>query len=90
MNKLKLRIKTNMLFLFLVSPKVVDGQMSAEAHLVAIGFGEDQNIRSYSPTCLQEGERPLMALKVSNNWNIGSIDKKCEFLQRYKTDRDIM
>lgn len=53
--------------------------MSAKAHLVATEFGEDQNIRSYSPTCLQESERLLMALRVSNNWNTGSIDKKCAF-----------
>ena len=72
---------------WVVSSKVINDVMSTKAGLVARGFEEkeDQNIVSYSPTCLHESVRLFFSIAVSSGFDIGSIDIRCAFLQGYQS-----
>ena len=71
---------------WVVSSKVINGVMSTKAGLVARGFEEkeDQNITSYSPTCLHESACLFFSIAVSSGFDVGSIDIRCAFLQGYQ------
>lgn len=75
---------------WVVSPKVIDGAMSAKVYLVARRLEEkkDQAIRSHSLSCLQESVCLFFFLAASNEYNVGWIDIEWAFLQGYNIGRD--
>ncbi|XP_066913250.1 uncharacterized protein [Clytia hemisphaerica] len=74
---------------WVVTPKLIDGQPSVKARLVARGFEEIQNFKTDSPTCSKEGLRLALTIIASNNWTLNSLDVKTAFLQGKEIDREV-
>ena len=75
---------------WVVTPKMIDGQPSVKARLVARGFEEIQNFKTDSPTCSKEGLRLALTIIASNNWTLNSLDVKTAFLQGKEIDREVI
>ena len=75
---------------WVVTPKVIDGQPSMKARLVARGFEEVQNFKTDSPTCTKEGLRIALTITASNNWMLNSLDIKTAFLQGKEIEREVI
>ena len=74
---------------WVITPKVIDGQMKIKARLVARGFEEVPNFRTDSPTCMRESIRIVLSVIASNKWKLQSIDYKTAFLQGNLIDREV-
>jgi len=74
---------------WVVTPKIIDGQPSVKARLVARGFEELQDFRTDSPTCSKEGLRLVLIVLVSQSWTLHSLDVKTAFLQGESINRDL-
>lgn len=75
---------------WVVTPKIIDGQPSVKARLVARGFEEVQNFKTDSPTCSKEGLRLALTIISSKNWMLNSLDVKTAFLQGKAIDREVI
>ena len=75
---------------WVVTSKLVDGKVCIKARLVVRGYEEDhENIRSDSPTCQKDNIRILLAIAVSKQWIIHSLDIKAAFLQGKNIEREL-
>jgi hypothetical protein len=75
---------------WVVTPKLVDGSWITKARLVARGFEEDQAVlRTDSPTCMRESLKIVLAVAISKQWRINSIDIKAAFLQGKPINRKV-
>ena len=81
--------QTVMSLRWVITPKVINGQPSVKARLVARGFEELQDFRTDSPTCSKEGLRIALLLLVSQSWSLHSLDVKTAFLQGESINRDL-
>ena len=65
--------------------------MHHKARLVERGFKESNlvDIRKDSPTCCKESFRLLLAIVVTNKWQVRSLDIKSAFLQCNNVDSDL-
>ena len=73
---------------WVITPKVIDGQPSTKARLVARGFEEDQSFRTDSPTCSKDGFRLTLTIIAAHGWISNSHDVKTAFLQGEKIERE--
>ena len=60
-----------------------------KSRLLARGFQEMEKTKSYSPTVEQEILILLMALAVTNSFELSSIDKRAACLQKKTLDREV-
>lgn len=74
---------------WVITPKVIDGQPSTKARLVARGFEEDQSFRTDSPTCSKDGFRLTLTIIAAHSWILNSLDVKTAFLQGEKIEREL-
>ena len=74
---------------WVITPKIINGQPSVKARLVARGFEEVQDFRTDSPTCSKEGLRVVLLILVSHSWSLHSLDVKTAFLQGEPINRDL-
>ena len=74
---------------WVITPKLIAGEMSTKARLVARGFEDNSPIRTDSPTCMRESLRITLAYSACKEWHVNSIDIKAAFLQGKPIDRDI-
>ena len=74
---------------WVITPKIINGEMSVKARLVARGFEETCDFRTDSPTCLRESIRIVIGIIVANKWKLHSIDYKTAFLQGNGIERDV-
>ena len=81
--------QTVMSLRWVVTPKIINGQPSVKARLVARGFEELQDFRTDSPTCSKEGLRIALLMLVSQSWSLHSLDVKTAFLQGESINRDL-
>ena len=75
---------------WVITPKIDNGVISTKARLVARGFEEDKSgLRTDSPTCMKETLKTVLAVAVSKDWEVHSIDIKSAFLQGNPINRKI-
>ena len=74
---------------WVVTPKVINGENSVKARLVARGFEENGDFRKDSPTCMRESIRLVLGIIASMKWKLHSIDYKTAFLQGNEIDREV-
>ena len=76
---------------WVVTEKFKNGEKTTKARLVAKGYQEkeDHDLRKDSPTALKESLRMVVALAISNQWKIKSLDIKSAFLQGQDIKRDL-
>ena len=75
---------------WVVTPKLIEGDWSTKARLVARGYEEDSSqFRTDSPTCMKESLRLILSVSSSNGWSIHSLDIKAAFLQGKQIDREL-
>ena len=74
---------------WVVTPKVINGELKVKARLVARGFEEVCNFRTDSPTCMRESIRIILLIIASMEWKLHSIDYKTAFLQGKEIERDV-
>ena len=67
--------------MWVIKPKVINGQHSTKARLCARGFEEQQCFQTDSPTCSREGIIITLATIASHKWHLYSLDIKTAFLQ---------
>ena len=74
---------------WVLTPKIIEGEMRMKARLVARGFEETTEFRTDSPTCLRESIRIVIAFIVSMKWKLHSVDYKTAFLQGNPIEREV-
>ena len=76
---------------WVLTEKFVNGNKTTKARLVARGFEEDHlaKLRTDSPTCGKESLRIVIAIIITNGWEITSLDIKSAFLQGKEISRDL-
>ena len=74
---------------WVISEKIVNGQVTTKARLCARGFEEVQDFRKDSPTCSKETIRVVLALASSHGWSVNSLDVSRAFLQGDHFDRTV-
>ena len=74
---------------WVITEKIVDGDQIIKARLVIRGYEENEKARSDSPTCGKDNIRLLLALAVSRDWKVHSLDVKAAFLQGKVIERDV-
>ena len=74
-----------------LTKKFVNGNKTTKVRLVARGFEEDHlaKLRTDSPTCGKETLRIVIAIIMTNGWEINSLDIKSAFLQGKEISRDL-
>ena len=74
---------------WVITEKEKEGKSVLKARLVVRGYEEMEAIRSDSPTCSKDSVRMLLAVAVSKDWHLHSLDVKAAFLQGKQIERDI-
>ena len=76
---------------WVLTEKFVNGNKTTKARLVASGFEEDHlaKLRTDSPTCGKESLQIVIAIIITNGWEINSLDIKSAFLQGKEISRDL-
>ena len=74
-----------------LTEKFVNGNKTTKARLVARGFEEHHlaKLRTDSPTYGKESLRIMIAIIITNGWEINSLDIKSAFLQGKEISRDL-
>ena len=74
---------------WVTSEKNVNDTPIIKACLVALGYEEEDTVRSDSPTCYKENVCILLAIIASKSWKLHLLDIKTAFLQGRVMDRDV-
>ncbi|XP_057305251.1 uncharacterized protein LOC130642182 [Hydractinia symbiolongicarpus] len=75
---------------WVITEKFKGEKRVVKARLVARGFEENsQSLRTDSPTCGKQSLRLAMAIIVSNDWQINSLDITAAFLQGDAIEREL-
>ena len=76
---------------WVISQKFKENKMKYKAHLLAIGFEEDNlnSICKDSLTCCKDNFCLTLSIIICNKWIIHSVDVKLAFLQGKGFDRDV-
>ena len=76
---------------WVLTEKFVNRNKTMKAHLVARGFEEDHlaKLRTDKPTCGKGSLRIMIAIAITNGWEINSLDVKLTFLQEKEISRDL-
>lgn len=74
---------------WVITEKEVNGEVLIKARLVIRGYEEENKPRADSPTCNKDNIRILLALAVTKDWHISSLDIKAAFLQGKRIEREI-
>ena len=71
--------------------KITNRNRTTKVHLVERGFEEDNlaKLRTESPTCGKESLRIVIAIIMTNGWEINLLDIKSAFLQGKEISRDL-
>ena len=75
---------------WVITSKVHDEKVITKARLVVRGYEEIEKNRSDSPTCSKDNIRMLLAVAVSKDWKVQSLDIKAEFLQGNPIERSVL
>ena len=74
-----------------LTEKFINGNKTTKARLVAMGFEKEHlaKLCTDSPICGKESLRIVIAIIITNWWEINSLDIKSAFLQWKKISRDL-
>ena len=75
---------------WVITSKVHDEKVITKARLVVRGYEEIEKNRSDSPTCSKDNIRMLLAVAVSKDWKVQSLDIKAAFLQGNPIERSVL